>query len=884
LPLPSEPTKLRMLAFCVDGRMIEDFEYPLAGTPCETVVGQQFRFYPSRLIERFPLDADFRDLAVDAYAGYPLTGAQGKPLGLISVVSRRPFADPELVEAMLKIFATRAVTEIERRRADQALRASEEQYRAIFNASADALVLWDSRYRRVDVNPAYERLYGWSRDEVIGRGYEHPAFSPEYARPRLELVRRALAGETCHAELEAIRRNGERVPTEIHVIPFQHRGEPHVLTIARDITDRKQAEEALRASEAQYRAIFNASADAMMLWNSRLVRVDVNPAHERIFGFARDEVVGRAFEGLPYPEEYVRPRIEMLRRALAGEACRVELDALRRDGQRIVTELRTVPFVHHGEPHVLQIARDITERRRTEEALRASEAQYRAIFNASADALVLRDADFRIVDVNSTYEAWTGITRDQAIGSDRVLANPPGVNERVKALHSRVLNGEAIQLETQLLHRDGSFRELELRGMPIRHRGAPHVLYAGRDITKRKHAEEERARLEGQLRQAQKMEAIGHLTGGIAHDFNNILTGILGYIVLAGERDVAAADPKLGQYLEQARRAALRARDLIQQMLTFSRGRRGEPRPLDLPQVARDALRLIGATLPSSMVVDVDLESEVPAVMADPVQVEQVLLNLLINARDAMHGAGAVVVRSRIEEHAGTVCASCRKPIQGRFVTLAVGDSGSGIAPDVVDRIFDPFYTTKGVGKGSGMGLSMVHGIVHECGGHITVDSTPGDGATFRVLFPPLAEGRADEDRGTSTETVSGRRAPLISGRVLVVDDEPMVGEFMAELLTSRGLAVTLKADPLEALRWYSEDPDRVDLVLTDQTMPRMTGLELAQRLTTERPELSVILCTGYSGDVGAGELRQHGVTALLKKPIEPASLVELLQSHLPRT
>ncbi len=635
LPSPTDANKLRMLAFCVDGRMLEDFEYDIAGTPCETVVGQQYRIYPSCLTERFPLDADFRNMGADAYAGYPLTGPLGRSLGLISVVSRRPLADPELVEAMLMIFATRAVTEIERRRAD--------------------------------------------------------------------------------------------------------------------------------------------------------------------------------------------------------------------------------------------------------EALRASEAQYRAIFNASTDALVLRDAEFRIVDVNSTYEAWTGISREQAIGADRVLANPPGVNERVKAMHGRVLAGEPIALETQLLHRDGSFRELELRGMPIRHRGAPHVLYAGRDITQRKRAESERQALEAQLRQAQKMEAIGLLTGGIAHDFNNILTSILGYIVLAGERDAAAADPKLLQYLEQAQRASLRARDLIQQMLTFSRGTRGEPRPLDLPSLVRDGLKLIGATLPSTMVVDVHLDREVPAVMADPVQAEQVLLNLLINARDAMTGTGAIDVRVELEEHAGLACASCRKPIHGPFVALAVRDSGCGIAPEAMDRIFDPFFTTKGVGKGSGMGLSMVHGLVHECGGHVIVDSALGAGTTFRVLFPPLADARADAGAAASTRSEHTPHAPRISGRVLVVDDEPMVGEFVAELLASRGLDVTVKSDPLEAARWFSESPDRVDLVLTDQTMPRMTGLELAQQLTSERPELPVILYTGYSEDLGAGELRRHGVSALLKKPIEPAALVEVLRSHLPQ-
>jgi PAS domain S-box-containing protein len=558
----------------------------------------------------------------------------------------------------------------------------------------------------------------------------------------------------------AIRKNGERVPTEVHAIPFQHRGQPHVLTSARDITERKRAEHALRASEEQYRAIFNASADALMLWNSRLQRVDVNPAHEKIFGFTREEVVGRGFEGLPYPEEFVRPRIEMVRRALAGEASRADLEALRKDGQRIVTELRTIPFLHHGEPHVLQIARDITERKR---------------------------------------------------------------------------------------------------------------------------AEKDRHTLEAQLRQAQKMEAIGHLAGGIAHDFNNILTGILGYIVLAGEREAAAADPKLRQYLDRAQQASLRARDLIQQMLTFSRGRRGEPRPLDLPRSVHDALKLIGATLPSSMVIDVDLDSDVPAVIADPVQVEQVLLNLLINARDATRGAGGVAVQVGMEEYAGAVCASCRKSIQGRYVTLAVRDSGSGIAPGVLDRIFDPFFTTKGVGKGSGMGLSMVHGIVHEYGGHIMVESTPGGGATFRVLLPPHDDAQADVATAAGAPSDRTPGTPPLSGHVLVVDDEAIVGELMAELLASRGLDVTVKSDPVEAMRWFGEAPDRVDLVLTDQTMPRMTGLELARRLTAERPDLPVVLYTGYADDIGPGELRRHGVAAQLRKPVEPAVLVELLRSHLAR-
>jgi signal transduction histidine kinase len=451
----------------------------------------------------------------------------------------------------------------------------------------------------------------------------------------------------------------------------------------------------------------------------------------------------------------------------------------------------------------------------------------------------------------------------------------------VKRLHGRVLAGEPIQIETRLLHRDGSVRELELRGMPVHHQGRPHVLYAGRDITARKRAEAEREALEAQLRQAQKMEAIGHLSGGIAHDFNNILTSILGYVVLGMEREAALADPKLVHYLEQTQRACLRARDLIQQMLTFSRARRGEPRPIEMPALVSEALQLMGSTFPSSMVLEVDLDREVPPVLVDPVQAEQVLLNLLINARDAMAGSGTVQVGVRAAEHTGLACASCRKPVAGRFVVLSVRDSGPGIAPGTLDRMFEPFFTTKGVGKGSGMGLSTVHGIVHEHGGHVLVESAPGEGASFRVLLPPLSATSAV----ASTASAPTGRAPStpMAGRVLVVEDEKMVGEFVSELLANRGLEVRLESDPLAAARWFAEDPARIDLVLTDQTMPRMTGLALAQQLTTERPELPVILYTGYGEDIDADQLGRCGVVALLRKPVEPASLLELIRKHLAR-
>ena len=881
LPLPGDAARLRMLAFYVDGRMVEDFEYALAGTPCEQVLGQEYHFFPSALAERFPLDEDFRRLRVDAYAGYPLTGAHGRSIGLISVVSRRPLADPGLVEAMLKIFAARAVTEIERRRADEALRASEEQYRAIFNASDDALILWDSQVRRVDVNPAYERMFGWKREEVIGRGYEHPRFTPEYAHQRVDLVRRALAGESCRAELEPMRKDGERFHTEVRAIPFQHQGEPHVLAIIRDITERKRADEALRDSEAQYRAIFNASVDGLVLKDAEQRIVDVNEAFLRMHGYRREQLVGqRMAEFIPAD---LQARCEvLLPRLIAGEPCHFQARTRRRDGTLFDVEIEGVPMQYRGQPHALVVMRDITEAKRAEDRLRASEAQYRAIFNASADALMLWNSRLQRVDVNPAHEKIFGFARDEVVG--RGFEGLPYPEEFVRPrieMVRRALAGDPSRAELVALRKDGTRIVTELRAIPFQHQGEPHVLQIARDVTERQRAEEERSKLEAQLRQAQKMEAIGHLTGGIAHDFNNILTSILGYVVLARERDAAEADAKLAQYLDQAQRASLRGRDLIQQMLTFSRGQRGEPRRLDLTSLAQDALKLIEATLPSSIVLDVDIERQVPAVLADPVQVEQVLLNLLINARDATAGSGTIEVRVDVEECARATCASCRKPIAGRFVALAVRDSGSGIRSELLDRIFDPFFTTKGVGKGSGMGLSVVHGIVHDCGGHILVHSAPGAGATFRALFPAISGSRVEAAAETGAPDRATLRAAPLSGRVLVVDDEPMVGEFIGELLASRGLDVTVKSDPVEAARWFAEDPRRVDLVVTDQTMPRMPGLELARRLTFERPELPVVLCTGYGGDIGPDELRQHGVTALIRKPVEPAALTALIASHL---
>jgi len=878
---PDDRCTMRMLAFHLDGDVRENFSYPLAGTPCETVIGCEFRLYPSRLAELFPLDEDFRKLGLDCYAGQPLADGRGNPLGLIAVVSRRPFRDPSLVEATLRIFAVRVNAELERAAAAAALRTSEANYRRIFEASEDAIFVhdWDTG-AIVDVNPRACETYGYSREELLRlRAGELSAGEPPYTDAEAQRwIEQAKREGSASFEWRRRNKDGSLHWDEVRLKRAEIGGHPRVLAFTRDITERKHAEEALRASEEQYRTIFNATTDALILWDSRVRRVDVNKAYERTYGWSREEVLGRGYDHPAYSPEYARPREEMVRRALAGEACRAELESIRKDGARIMTEVEAIPFRHRGEPHVLAIARDITERKRAEEALRASEEQYRAIFNASADALVLWDSEFRRVDVNPAFEKMYGWTRDEVIGRGYgQAAHQPDYAITRYELGRRALSGETARAEVPAVRKNGEELLVDLVAIPFRHRGEPHVLAIARDITERKRAEAARQELETRLRQAQKMEAIGQLTGGIAHDFNNLLTSIMGYIVLAGDRDTVQGDKRLGGYLAQAQRSCERARDLIQQMLMFSRGQRGSPRAVSLASVVKGALPTLSAGLPDTLELTVTADESAAPVFVDPAQVEQVLLNLGINARDATDGVGRVRIAVRPQQAEKVLCAGCRQCAEGSFVELLVEDDGHGMDSEVIERIFEPFFSTKETGKGSGMGLAMVHGIVHEHGGHVVVESSPGQGARFRVLWPVVSDTADAMPRERERVLPLRPPRPALSGSVLVVDDEESVGEFMRELLETWGLQASFASRPEAALEQVRAAPRRFDVIVTDQSMAKMTGLQLALRLHEIRPELPVILYTGRGEALADEDVGAARLCAVVRKPVDPALLSQIL-------
>jgi PAS domain S-box-containing protein len=630
-----------------------------------------------------------------------------------------------------------------------------------------------------------------------------------------------------------------------------------------------------------YRAVFDAAEESMLVCDLDTgAIVDANARACERSGYARAELIGRTpavlASGLPPCTE--ADALHHIARARQGESPRFEWQRRNKDGSLHWDEVCLQVVSLAGRPRLLASSLDITERKQVLEALRLREEQYRVVFEAASDAFVLRDGELRTIDANPAFYRLYGFDRAGIEAGGGYPSHLPAdyVEERERQIR-RALAGEATHAESIAYRADGSTFWIDLKVIPVSYRGQPHVLQVGRDITARVEAEAAREALEAQLRQAQKMEAIGQLTGGIAHDFNNILTSVMGYIVLATERAGPLGDARLQHQLEQAHLAAQRARDLIAQMLTFARRGRSERQALALAPALRQSLTLLRATLPGSIELETDFAELLPAVVADAVQVEQVLFNLCINARDAMNGEGRLRVGLQ-QRSRDAVCASCRQAVRGRWVELSVADEGPGVPAAVRERMFDPFYTTKEVGRGSGMGLAMVHGIVHEHGGHVVLDTDAG-GSTFRVLLP-LAEPGADAG-AAPVEARAPASRPLLRGRLLLVEDEQMVGAFMSELLDGWGLDVTLCRDPLDALRRVEDDPQAFDLVLTDQAMPRMVGAELAQRLLALRPGLPVLLYTGFDEGLDVPALKALGVRSVLHKPVDRDLLLAALRASL---
>ena len=516
------------------------------------------------------------------------------------------------------------------------------------------------------------------------------------------------------------------------------------------------------------------------------------------------------------------------------------------------------------EERTRELEQELAERKRIELALTESEARYRRITEGLADyQYTVRVEAGRAVETKHRPACLvvTGYSAEEFAADPFLWFNMVTADDRqlVTEHVQRVLAGGDIPpIVHKIIRKDGEIRWIRDTVICFRDTSGNLLSYDGvvKDITEAKQQEEEKIRLQTQLNQAQKMEAIGVLAGGIAHDFNNILGAILGYAEMI--KDDVPHESQIAEDIDKVLIAANRAKDLVKQILGFSRQSAVDRIPIQMQPLIKESLKMLRASLPATISISEDIDPRCGVVLADPTQIHQIVMNLCSNAFQAMEKTGGLLT---VNLHPVSIRPQETGEIQpGDYVELMVSDTGEGIGTDIIGNIFNPYFTTKEIGKGTGMGLSITHGIIKSYGGTITVESVLGRGATFHAYFPVIKE------EAKTPEAI--RKALRGRGRILFLDDEEMLARMGKVILERLGYKVTTHTRSIEALADFMRDPQKFDLVITDQTMPTMTGTDLARRLLQIRPDLPIILCTGYSSLVDKDSTRDMGIKAFALKPL----------------
>lgn len=528
------------------------------------------------------------------------------------------------------------------------------------------------------------------------------------------------------------------------------------------------------------------------------------------------------------------------------------------------------------EQRVKELEKEKKETQQMEAAFFKRQKYLESVFHYAPDAIVTLDPSHRILDWNPGAQIIFGYTHEEAYGKDLdQLVSGPDVAQEANDNTRKVLSGEILKpVESVRYGKNGTPVHVIASGAPIM---VDHVLMGAvalyTDITNLNQAKEEKIHLEKQLKHAQKMESIGTLTNGIAHDFNNIMGIILGNTELA-LNDIPEGDPAYSN-LEEIRTASLRASNIVGQLLSFSRKTDQNLHPIEIARVVQDVLKLMRSTIPTTIEIHQDIQLTDETILADPTQINQIMMNLCINASHAMEETGGtlgVVLEEMIlDDNSGKNHPDLKR---GRYVRIMVTDTGPGIDPEIIDRIFDPYFTTKGVGKGSGMGLAVVLGIVKNHGGAITVESSLGRSTRFSVLLP-LAQGKAAQEAETIQEIPRG------SETLLVVDDEISIVTVMQKMFQHLGYKVETATTPQDALDRFQSNPHYFDLVITDMTMPQMTGVKLSEKLMDIRPDIPIIICTGHSALVDEKKAKELKLAAYLMKPIHLLETARIIRNVL---
>ena len=826
----------------------------------------QWQDDPSRIMEKVSYICVFKPWNWIIGAGVYTEDVENEVISLTGKLMLLSVLVACIVLAVALVIVDQSLKAIEHRRlAEESLRREQDRTRRYFEVADVIMVALDSKGLVQSVNPKGLQILGYEPDELIGRNWFDiciPDRDREERRSEFEKAIRSGRTTDSHAEASLLTRQGDVRIVRWHMALFlDEEGCPEgTLSSGEDITLKRSMEEELKAGEKRYRTLIQNMNDGLIVFDSS---GRVNFANKRFFdiiGRSSDEVIGADFR-------LFTDQADIDLETLISNSASTGLQEIRwqqTDGRGIVTVASFNKISTEDDSAGFAVITDITPLRRAmDEVFRLAE-----VVRQASEAVIIINRDRSIEWVNPAFENIFEYTADEVLGLPADFMLTGRAKERTDNW-ARVEEGYDWTGQAKARKKDGTSCLVETSLTSLKDRSGQVINYLGvvRDVTREKN-------LEKQLAQSRKMEAIGTLAGGIAHDFNNILSSIIGYTELARRR----LDPEgipyqdLGEVME----ASHRAKDLVQQILIFSRQGEQEWRPLKLTPVIKETLKLLRPMIPSTVEIRSSLDAPDDVVVSNPTQIQQVLMNLCSNAAQAMKdkaGVLEVILDSVVLGEAEA--RQLQNLDSGRYLRIRISDTGHGMEPEILARVFDPFFTTKGRGEGTGMGLAVVHGIVREHNGAVTAESQPQAGSTFTVYLPGGHGEVADELDTTPKAQMMGG-----SERILVVDDEPALVELWQRTLKSLGYQVTVSESSLSALEQFQEAPDDWDLLITDYTMPGLNGAELAQKVHAIRSNLPIIICTGAPNEAGLEKARTI-VQAFLSKPYDIASMTATVRRIL---
>ncbi len=750
----------------------------------------------------------------------------------------------------------------ERKKFELTIKQNEAHLRTLIQTIPDLVWLKNTEGVYLACNHKFERFFGAKEADIVGNT-DYNFVNKELADFFREKDNVAMAAgiPTINEEEVTYADDGHKELLETIKMPMLDSTDHliGVLGIARDITERKKTEIKLKESESKYRNLYEGSMNGYVEVSLHGNILEANNPYRDMLGYSADELKELTYIDIT-PKKWHQMEKHIIEQQVIsrGYSDLYEKEYIKKDGTLFPVELRAYLIKDHTEKPsgIWAFVSDITERKQAEINLELSEKKFRTLFNSSPlPMLITRLEDGKYIDVNQaaidlfgfTYEEFTTPSTTEL----NIYKNPDDRTGLINTLNSK---GDITHFEFDAKTKCNEVKQVEFIASVIELLGEKVIIGSIRDLTEYK-------KMERQLRQSQKMESIGTLAGGIAHDFNNILAAIIGYADIAN-RSLDRKDNLL-LYINQVKQAGLRAKELVTQIQTFSRQSKPELKPTNIQSVIQEVMQLLRSSIPSTIEIKQSLNQECKPVLADPTQVHQVVMNLCTNAYHAMRETGGVLEISLkpVELNSADIFEHINlKP--GLYLKLEIKDNGSGIEHKYIDRIFEPYFTTKEKGEGTGLGLAVVHSIIHDFHGSITAKSAIGVGTTFKILLPTIPEITHASDESRVTQIPKGTE------RILLIDDDTTLSQMYKLILEDLGYSVKAHASSIDALEAFNKNPDDYDLILTDMTMPKMTGFELARKVRSVNSEIPIILCSGYSDLYNEEKAKDVKINFFLHKPV----------------